>query len=307
MTRPKPLGPGSRIRVVSPASPLTPDQVEEGVRFFEGLGCSVEMGEHVFAKDGYLAGADEKRAADLMAAFTDDGIDAVVCSRGGYGCARLLPHLDLDAMAASGRMFVGFSDVTTLHLAMQRRGLSSFHAPMLITLSVEREPWVRESLKRLVTGEADPLGVDHPRADTVVGGSVEGVITAGCLCLLCDSIGTPDPLEAEGRILMIEDVDESPHRVDAMLTHLRNTGILQSAAGIVIGEMTRTDEKVDEGIGEWPWRRIVEDRLAGLDVPTIINYPFGHMKNMLSFPLGVKARLDADAGRLSLPEPTCAA
>ena len=147
---------------------------------------------------------------------------------------------------------------------------------------------------------------DAPRAETVVRGTEDGVMTGGCLCLLTDSVATADSLDCRNKIVLIEDVDEHPHRVDAMLTHLVNTGQIQTASGIVVGEMSGTDEHADPKIGAWPWRRIVEDRLAPLNVPTVVNFPIGHMKNMLSLPLGVKVKLDADAGTLSLLEPPCA-
>jgi muramoyltetrapeptide carboxypeptidase len=144
------------------------------------------------------------------------------------------------------------------------------------------------------------------KGEGVVPGAAEGIVVGGCLCLLGDTLGTPEPLDCEGKILIIEDVDEQPHRVDAMLTHLRNCGVIQMAAGIVFGEMTRTDDKVDTKIGGWPWRKIVEDRVADLGIPTMVNYPFGHMKQMLSLPLGIRARLDADAGTLTYVESPCA-
>lgn len=305
MRKPSALRPGDRIRVVSPASPLGPDQVEEGVRLLKDEGYEVILGDSVFERAGYLAGTDEQRAADITTAFQDPDCRAVICSRGGYGCARLLEHLDLDQMAESGKMLCGFSDVTTLHLALNRRGLVTYHTPMLITLSVQREPWVIESFTNLLKG-SDPFPMAATPAETVVGGTAEGVITGGCMCLLSDSLSTLDPLDAAGKILLIEDVDENPHRIDAMFTHFRNAGILQSAAGIVIGEMTGTDDRVDEKIGAMPWREIVLDRLRGIDVPTVINFPFGHMRTMLSIPLGVRARLDADQGRLQLLESPCA-
>lgn len=265
----------------------------------------VILGDSVFERAGYLAGSDEQRAADITAAFQDPDCRAVICSRGGYGCARLLEHLDLDMMAASGKMLCGFSDVTTLHLALNRRGLVTCHTPMLITLSVQREPWVIESFTNLLKGQ-DPFPMAATPAETVVGGTAEGVLTGGCMCLLSDSLTTADPLDADGKILLIEDVDENPHRIDAMFTHFRNAGILQRAAGLVIGEMTGTDDRVDEKIGAMPWREIVLDRLRGIDVPTVINFPFGHMRTMLSIPLGVRARLDAERGRLQLLESPCA-
>lgn len=291
--------------MVSPASPVQREKLDKGIALLEGAGYRVSLGNAALASDGYLAGSDQQRASDLTDAFEDPEVAAIVCSRGGYGCARLFPYLDLDRMVASGKLFCGFSDLTTLHLALNRRGLATGHTPMLLTLSVPREPWVVESFLALLAGQ-DPLAVASPRATTVVPGSAEGVVTGGCLCLLCDSIGTSDPIEADGKILLIEDVDEAPHRVDAMLTHLLNAGIVQRASGIVVGEMTRTDEKADPEIGAVQWKQIVCERLAPLGIPMVVGYPFGHAANQLSVPLGVRARLDADAGSLTLLEPLCA-
>lgn len=272
--------------------------------FLEGLGYRTAFGEHAFDRLPYLAGRDEDRAADLQSAFDDPDVACVFCTRGGYGCARLLPHLDLDRMAASHKLFVGFSDVTTLHLALNRRGLPTLHGPMALSFSVEREPWVHESLRRALIGDLSiPDGA--PGGETLVGGRVEGTVAGGCLCLLCDAIGTPDPPEFAGKVVLIEDVDEPPHRVDAMLTHLINAGLIQGAAGIVIGEMTRTDEREDASIGAARWEDIVSERLAPLGIPMIRRYPFGHAKGMLTLALGLPAVLDADAGTLGYTLSPC--
>lgn len=300
--KPRALRAGDQVRIVTPASPLTAEKIQAGVDLLEAEGYEVTLGKHVFDKAAYLAGEDAHRAADLMEAFDDPDVAMVYCSRGGYGCARLFPYLDLDRIAASGKLFAGFSDVTTLHVALNNRGMATLHAPMPITLSTPREPWVYESLRRALKGDlSTPSGV--PRAETLVGGTAEGVVVGGCLCLLADTIGTPEPLQTEGRILVIEDVDENPHRVDAMLTHLLNSGLAQKCAGIAMGEMTRTDDKADEGIGGLPWKEIVRDRLGGLGIPLVVGLPFGHMANMLSLGLGVRARLDTDAGTLTYQEP----
>lgn len=299
--KPRALRPGSHVRIVSPASHLTPEKTARGVAMLQERGYHVSFGEHVYASHAYLAGTDAQRADDLNAAFADPEVDAIMCSRGGYGCARLLPLLDLDAAAASGKMLCGFSDVTTLHLALNRRSLVTMHTPMLITLSVDREPWVYESLWNCLEGR-DPLAPMAKQPETLVGGTAEGEITGGCMCLMTDSLATADALDCAGKIVIIEDVDENPHRIDAMLTHLINSGQLGSAAGLVIGEMTGTDERADPTIGGWTWREIIRDRLAPLGRPCIIDFPFGHMKTMLSVPFGVQARLDADAGRVTLLE-----
>jgi muramoyltetrapeptide carboxypeptidase len=303
--KPPALKQGDQIRIVSPASPIERATVDVAVDLLEAEGYRVSFGQHCFDADAYLAGADAHRAQDLMSAFLDPEVAAIYCSRGGYGCARLMPHLNLDAMAASNKLFLGFSDVTTLHIALNQRGLPTVHAPMGITLSKQREPWVYESFRNVLKGW-DPIPFDSAKGKTLVGGKAEGVVTGGCLCLLTDSIGTPDPIDFEGKLVIIEDVDENPHRVDAMLTHLLLTGDLAKASGLIFGEMTRTDEKQDEGIGGRPWREIVRDRVENLGVPTVLDFPFGHNANMLSLPLGIRAEFNADAGTLTYLESVCA-
>ncbi len=263
MPLPRPLHPGDRIEIVSPASSLVPEKIELATRLLEDQGYKVTLSKHVFDHTEYLAGSDQDRAKDLMDAFLNPDVKAVYCSRGGYGCARLFPYLDLDAMAASGKMFLGFSDITTLHLALNRRGLVTYHAPMALTLSRERDSWVTESFLNVLKG-ADPIPEDSPCGETIIGGQAEGEVTGGCLCLITDSIGTPNAIDCRGKIVLIEDVDENPHRVDAMLTHLLNVGDIQDCAGIVVGEMTGTDEREDASIGKRPWREIVIERLAPL-------------------------------------------
>lgn len=302
--KPRALRPGDEVRIVTPASPVTAPKIEAGLRLLQDEGYRATLSEHALSNQGYLSADDEARAADLMAAFLDPDVAMVFCARGGYGCARLFPYLDLDAMAASGKLFAGFSDITTLHIALNRRGLPTLHAPMPLTLGTPRQEWVYESFRRALKGDLT-VPETAPRGRAITSGAAEGPVVGGCLCLLGDSIGTPEPVPAEGAILVIEDVDENPHRVDAMLTHFLNAGLIQKAAGIVIGEMTRTDERVDEGIGGAPWREIVADRLGGLGIPVMIEYPFGHMPNMLTLGLGIRARMDAQAGTLTYLEPLC--
>jgi muramoyltetrapeptide carboxypeptidase len=303
--KPRALKSGSLICLVTPASPIAADKVERATALLEENGYRVKLGESVFASDSYLAGSDAERAADLQRAFDDPEVDAVFCTRGGYGCARLFPYLDLDRIASSGTMFLGFSDVTALHGALNRRGMPTVHAPMALTLAFDREPWVYESLLAVLRGD-DPVHADAPKGQCVVDGVADGLLVGGCMCLVCDTIGTPEEVAFNGNLLLLEDVDEAPHRVDAMLTHLLNSGRAECVAGFVVGEMTRTDEKIDEGIGGKPWREIVRDRLEPLGKPLIIDFPVGHAKNMLSMPLGISARLDAREGSVSYLESLCA-
>jgi len=302
--KPRALKPGDTIRIVTPGSPIAAGWMAAGIAQLEAAGFIVEMAEHAFDSAGYVAADPATRAADLQGAFMDPNVDAVFCSRGGYGCSHLVPVLDFDAIAAQRKIFLGFSDITVLHLALNRRGLPTLYGPMPATLGPEREPWVLESLLGALHGTAS-APMEAPAATTVVGGSAEGVVTGGTLCLLADAIGTAEPLDAEGKIVLIEDVDEDSYRVDAMLTHLVQAGSLRGAVGIVVGEMTRTDERPPGSTGSRPWRDVVADILAPLGLPMVLDFPFGHCKNMLSMPLGIRAHLDAERGTVTYLESLC--
>lgn len=303
--RPRALQPGGTVRIVSPASPLKPDDVAGGVKLLEERGYRVEIAKHAFDACGYQAGSAQDRAKDLTDAFLDPGVGAVYCSRGGYSCSHLMPLLDFDSLAGSGKLFLGYSDVTLLHLALNRRGLPTVYAPMAITFGSPKEPWVYDSFFAALEG-GEPVPAAAPPGKSLVGGTAEGLVTGGTLCLLTDGIGTPNQLDAGGKIVLIEDVDEDSYRIDAMLTHLVQAGTLDGAAGIVVGEMTRTDERKDSNMGFTPWREVVADILRPLGLPLITDFPFGHCKAMLSLPLGIAARLDADRGTLTYMEPLCA-
>jgi muramoyltetrapeptide carboxypeptidase len=304
MGKPKPIQSGDTISLISPASPLLPEQTEKAIQLLKREGYRIKTYPSTYAADGYLAGNDEARARDLIDAFLDPETQAVYCARGGYGCSRLMPYLDFDRLAATEKLLIGFSDITILHAALNNRNLPTLHAPMALTLNFEREPWVYESFLGALKG-GNPTPANAPKGQTIHPGMARGEVVGGCLVLICDLIGTPEQIDMAGKIVLIEDVDEAPHRVDAMFTHLLNVGCLQKAAGIVIGEMTRTDEKQDKMIGAKPWKEIVKDRLMGLNIPTIIDYPCGHAAQMLSLPLGIQASLDADGGTMIYTESLC--
>lgn len=304
MGKPSALKPGDTISLVSPASPLTPDQTETGIRLLEEQGYKVKTYPSTYTADGFLAGDDASRAKDLTDAFHDPETQAVYCARGGYGCSRLMPYLDFDKVVATEKMFIGFSDITVLHAALNRRGLPTVHGPMALTLGYEREPWVYESFFATLRGD-NPIPATAKTGVTLKDGTAEGELVGGCMILICDLIGTPEQIDMTNKIVLIEDVDEAPHRVDAMLTHLLNSQSLTKAAGIVMGEMTRTDEKPDKMIGAKPWREIVAERLSGLDIPIIIDYPCGHAPQMLTLPLGLRVAMDASRGTMNYTEPLC--
>lgn len=303
MIKPRPLRKGDLIALVAPSSAVGEMDLSPTIDWLEGERYRVKVMPHVHGKWRYLAGDDTERAGDILDAFADPEVRAVIGARGGYGCARLVSLLNARRIAESRKLFMGFSDLTTLHLHFGSEGLVTVHGPMGGHIGVFTESWATESLRAVLAG-GNPIVPDAPRGESVVSGAAEGVLRGGCLRLLGDSLGTPFAVRGDDAILLIEDVNEAPYRVDATLTHLLNAGVFRNCKGIVLGAMTGTDES-DNGESGATWREIVQERLAPLGIPLITGFPSGHVMNHLSLPLNLRVRLDAEAGSLQYLESPC--
>jgi len=293
------------IGVIAPSGPLRDPRLPEGIAALERRGYRVAVGDHLYDKYGYLAGTDASRAADFTAMFARRDVDAVFCARGGYGANRMLDYVDWKTVAANPKVFVGFSDVTTLHLAIERRvGLVTFHGPMVVTHGGGLSEAATDCFWRAIE-RAEPLGryntCDAP-IRALVGGRVRGRLAGGCLSLLAAAVGTPETPDFRGRIVLIEDINDPAYRVDRLLVQLRRAGLLEQAAGFVIGTVTGWDKQEKE-TPAIPLDTVWQDLIAPLGRPTIVGFPFGHQPNPLTLPLGCLAELDADAGALTILEP----
>lgn len=298
--RPRRLVTGDRVAIVSPAGPIKPERLDEGLAVLRGWGLEIEEGgsaRAVHPRLTYLAGEDQARAKDFTAAWLDPSIAAVICSRGGYGVQRMLPHLDLDTLrAAEPKLLVGFSDITALHEAFLAAGVVTVHGPMAHAVEQLRNPASLERLHALLFAPdtiTDLLATDVPTSvTTVVGGRAEGRLMGGNVALLADSIATPTSVPAAGGIVVLEDIGEDAYRLDRLLTHMIRAGWFTDVAGIVAGDFTESDE------AELLTETIV-DRLAPLGVPMVRNAPIGHDPLNLAIPIGAAAVLDADARTLT--------
>jgi muramoyltetrapeptide carboxypeptidase len=296
------------IGVVAPSSGIRDHRLEPALRLFEERGYRVVRGEHLADQHGYLAGGDAARAADFTEMFRRKDVDAVFCGRGGYGAMRMADRVDWDVVRANPKIFVGYSDITTLHLAFENRmGLTTFHGPVVVTHGDPLSPIAADCFWRAVE-RAEPLGrydTSEGSVRTLVGGRAEGRTAGGCIQLLSSAVGTPEHPDFEGRIVLLEDVNEKVYQTDRNLTQLIRSGLLGRAAGIVIGTVTDWElaEKSRPAILlSDMWRDII----APLGIPAIVGFPFGHERNPLTIPLGVRARLDADAATLEILEPAVA-
>jgi muramoyltetrapeptide carboxypeptidase len=304
----KPLPDGGTIGVAAPASPYeSTSEVLKGVEWWESKGYGVKLAPHVMARDDFVAGSAEERAADLNELFTDPEVDVVQCLQGGYGSAQVIPHLDFDAIAANPKPLVGFSDITSLHVAVrQRTGLATFYANGLLGVGDrETTEFSKERLLAVLRGEGAgevPRNPDDGFVRAISGGKVTAPLVGGCLSLLMNTLRTPWEIELDGAILFFEDYYLPPYQADGILTQLAHAGKLAGVRGVVVGDMEKCDWSDHER--GWPRTRTIEDvlelHLEPLGVPVLYKLPLGHGKHLAAIPLGVEATLDADARTLTM-------
>ncbi|RMB07743.1 S66 peptidase family protein [Eilatimonas milleporae] len=306
---PQSLKPGDRVRLIAPAGVIYEDvRIEIARENMAGLGLDVSVGDHVLDRHGYFAGTDAARAADIMAAFTDPAVKAVVALSGGWGAARTLPHLDFDIIRQNPKILMGFSDVTALLNAVTgKTGLVTFHGP---NATSEWTSFSVNAARRLLfAGGSGPFA--HPphtggtlarhrgRLQTIAGGTAEGWLAGGNLTVLTALVGTPYMPDMAGAILFLEDIGEAIYRVDRMLTTLGQAGVLDRVAGIVFGGFTDVGPDGD-GFGAFALSDILRDHVRRAGKPAYLGLMAGHRTDQLTLPIGARARLDADARTLSL-------
>lgn len=303
-TRPRALRPGDTISLVAPASSPQAEQVSAAVAAIEEAGFQTKLYRDLCQPDGYLAGDDASRSAELNQALTDPESSAVFAVRGGYGVVRLLERLDYAEFAKRPKIVAGYSDITALHAAlMVRCGWVTLHSPNAIDLAPERgDAQSTESLWRLATGAGAPAtlasAVGHPSMHALVSGKAVGPLVGGNLAVLTGLVGTPYNPIVDGCVLFFEDTGEAPYRIDRLLAQLSLTGDLARVAGVAVGHLSDCGEDDSAAV-----EKVLERYLAPLDVPVLLGLPVGHEAPNLAFPIGVCVELDAEAGRIALLEP----
>jgi muramoyltetrapeptide carboxypeptidase len=293
------LRPGDRVRIVAPAR--APDtRLARGIEILESFGLVVEVAPHVFDTYGYLAATDANRLADLNAAFADPGIRGVFAARGGYGTQRIIDKVDIGPILRDPKVFVGFSDLTTLHLRLQHVGrLASWYGPMINWSDARTGADSVEALRKAIM-TTDPVVITRdpaePSAAVDIPGRAAGILLGGNLTMLDTGVSAPDFPDLSRAILFFEDVDEGPYGYDRMLTHLIRTGALDRVAGVVVGQLTNAVGSP----GEWTAAQAISDRLAGLGVPVLGGLRLGHGNGQLTVPFGVPASFDTATGTLTV-------
>jgi len=292
------------LAVVSPASTPRPELVQAGIDCLHGLGYCTVLYPHALDRGPlYYAGTVEQRVGDFHAAFADPAIDGIICTRGGWGSAELLPYLNADLIRANPKAFIGYSDHTSLHVWLAREaGLVSFYGPMVAADFARPGGCDAASWEHALGGDAgwslgaaDGLRMLQP-------GIADGTLAGGCISIFAEALGTPyAPLTAsedEPRILFLEDVGTKPYKWDRLLLHLRYAGMLEHVTGIVFGDMRQCVQAEEDALLE----QAILHALRDFEGPIAIGLRSGHVDAPnVTLPLGVRVKLDlTDAERLRM-------
>lgn len=300
----KPLRAGAKIGVVAPASPVRERLIIEKAltnlqNFFQ---CKIQLGTTVHhGQDGqdYLAGTDQERQEDLEKMWQDETVEAIWCLRGGYGCLRLLGQLNYGSFGNSPKILMGFSDITSLELAIWSQiNLVTFHGPVLTSLG---NKFSADFAKRMLTGKGENLlqwpATMHEQSLTIVKGKSQGKLLGGNLTTLVSMIGSPYFPDLSGTILFIEEVKEAAYRIDRLLTQLIHTGALDSIAALIVGKSVPVEGEKEEDI-----IKVFTERLSGLKIPSAYGFPIGHIEEQWTIPQGIIAEVDTLNRSLLLQE-----
>lgn len=296
MKRPKPLKYGDKVALIAPCGPVNQDRLESAVKSIKELGLDVLLCDSCTCSRGFLAGKSDKSKADeVNSVFKDKNIKGIFAMRGGYGAARILPMLDYSLIKANPKVFVGYSDVTALHIVFnQKCGFITFHGPMASTeLYKGVDDYTMNSFKKNIFSNS-PLGcIKNPDGETLktlVKGNAEGILTGGNLSLLVSSIGTKYEINTKSKILFIEEVGEEPYRIDRMLLQLKQSGKFKDAAGIVLGQFHKCDPCEPEK--SLTLEEIFNELICSENKPVLCNVSCGHSVPTMTLPMGAKAKIE---------------
>ncbi|MFL5469402.1 MAG: LD-carboxypeptidase [Gemmatimonadaceae bacterium] len=290
-----PLASGARVALVAPAGPLQKsDELPRAEENARALGWEPIVTSHASDRLGYLAGQDRDRLDDINHALRDPDIDALWCLRGGYGMIRILPGIDFDALSRTPKVIIGYSDITALHAAIQRKcRLISYHGPTAREVLTD---FSRDSFERAVVNQTDPCGT-APNSREISHGAAQGRLVGGNLAVLASLCGTSFMPDITDGILILEDINEPVYRIDRMFQQLMLAGALNGCRAIVFGQCVQCPEDSSGGI---PLDDLLLEIASELGVPCLAGIPVGHIGEQWTIPLGATATLDTRTRSLTV-------
>lgn len=305
--KPKRLKPGDVIGVISPAS--SPDdliKIENGVKYLEKLGYRIEVGKNVGKQTGYFAGTDSERLEDIHFMFKNKNVKAIFCIRGGFGSTRLLDKIDYKIIRNNPKIFVGYSDINALQMAFFTKcGLITFAGPMVaVDFAEEISQFTEETFWRIITSNKKIGRIKNPNKEkfyVLNKGRAQGRIIGGNLSIINSLIGTEYLPKMKDSILLLEEINEAPYRIDRMLNQLRILKILKSIRGIILGDFVKCIE-YDPDKKTFSLNDVITDYFEGLKIPVIYNFRHGHLKEKITIPFGIRAVLNASKAFVEINE-----
>lgn len=305
--KPKKLVKGDVIGLISPASNCAnQDDIENAVKYLERLGYIVKIGKHVGAEHGYLAGRDEDRLEDFHNMFADKSVKAVFCLRGGYGSGRLLDKIDYQLVKKNPKIFVGYSDITALQLAIYKKtGLITFAGPMPgIDFSSDISEFTEESFWKTITAAKKIGKLTNPHEEkfyVLNQGRAEGPLLGGNLSIIMTLIGTGYLPDFKDSIFMIEEIGEAPYRIDRMFNSLRLNKITEKINGLILGRFKDCYE-MDEDKKTLSLNEVITDYWGDAGIPVFYNFIHGHVKDSITIPFGVNCKMNTSRGFIEITE-----
>ncbi|MGO9482877.1 MAG: S66 peptidase family protein [Candidatus Kryptoniota bacterium] len=306
--KPPRLNKGDLISIVSPASaPRDSNKIHKGVTYFESLGYRVTISKNVFDVNGYLAGTDEERAEDINQAFADKNVKAIICSRGGYGTPRILDKIDYGIIGRNPKIFVGYSDITALQLAiLKKTGLVTFSGPMMAVEFGGNVDLYTEQMFFAMLTQRNKIGVLRSHKDSRFSfkgkKKSQGRLVGGNLSMITSILGTGYVPEFSGGVLLIEEVSEEPYSIDRMLTQLRLAGVLSKVSAFALGQFTNCVAE-EQNKPHRTLEQILNEDLFSSDKPAVSNIPYGHVPVKMTLPIGILASVDPVKRKFSIDEP----
>jgi muramoyltetrapeptide carboxypeptidase len=311
--KPRSLKEGDTVGIISPATAVTsPEDIEQATSVLKLMNLKPIFPKNFFSKEGYKTRSPKLRADDVNEMFANQDVKAIFCIRGGYGSGGILPFLDYKIIQNNPKIFVGYSDITAMHLAINKiTGLSTLHGAVLLS---DFEGNTFDLLKKaLFTNE--PLGVianptsnsikNENQTRTIISGSAKGQLLGGNLSLIVSLMGTKYEIDTNNKILFLEDVGEEPYRVDRMLTQLKLAGKFDNIAGLVFGKCQDCSQKSVPAVWDYNLAEVLDFQLKDINKPVFYGLLIGHTSIQYPLPLNVEANLDADKRNLTIVESFC--
>ena len=296
---------GSTIGVISPAWIPDKERYEKGIKYLRDRALNIKLGSNLDKQYGYFAGRDDERISDIHDMYRDKEVKAIFCTRGGWGCLRILDKINFRLISQNPKPLIGYSDITSLQLAIwEKTRISSFSGPMVgVEMGKGIMPFTEEHFWGQLTNSKSKYEFSFAESNTQIlnGGMCTGRLLGGCLSLVTTLLGTPYCPDFKDSILFLEDIDEKPYKIDRYFAHLYQAGVLDTISGLILGEFIDCEPEEDKA--SLTLSQIFDDYLSQVSYPVIKNFPYGHGEVKFTMPIGVVCELDTRNRKLTLDNP----